>query len=117
MPHPVDINVGARVRAARISRGYSQTQLGTALGISFQQVQKYERGTNRISISRLWEIAQTLNVDITHFLDELSDKKIDGDMPSRTVRLAARIEEIENQDVKAQILNLIGAFGKKEAAA
>jgi transcriptional regulator with XRE-family HTH domain len=59
--------IGDRVRTARMMRGYSQERLGTALGITFQQVQKYERGTNRISASSLLEIARTLDMDILFF--------------------------------------------------
>jgi len=75
-PHPVDIHVGQRVRMRRNQLGMSQTGLGEELGITFQQVQKYERGTNRISTSKLYEIATTLDVPITYFFEDLkrSDK-------------------------------------------
>ena len=56
-PHPVDVAVGARIRTIRKSRGLSQGALGAALGLTFQQVQKYERGANRVSASKLVEIA------------------------------------------------------------
>ena len=59
-PDPVDLHVGAAVRARRMTQGYSQSDLGRALGLSFQQVQKYERGTNRISGSMLYRIARFL---------------------------------------------------------
>jgi transcriptional regulator with XRE-family HTH domain len=72
-PHPVDIMVGARVRAARISKGVSQTALANRLGLTFQQVQKYERGANRISASKLVDIARTLDVSAPEFLADLSD--------------------------------------------
>lgn len=73
-PHHVDIHVGGRVKQRRLLRGLSQEQLGTSLGLTFQQVQKYEKGTNRISSSRLWEIATILGVPISFFYDGLKDK-------------------------------------------
>ena len=72
-PNPIDIMVGARVRAARITKGVSQTALADALGLTFQQVQKYERGANRISASKLVEIARSLEVPAPEFLADLSD--------------------------------------------
>lgn len=71
-PHPVDIHVGQRVRMRRNQLGMSQTSLGEGLGITFQQVQKYERGTNRISTSKLYEMATVLSVPITYFFEDLT---------------------------------------------
>lgn len=71
-PHPVDIHVGQRVRMRRNQIGMSQTTLGEELGITFQQVQKYERGTNRISTSKLYEIATALSVPIKYFFEDLT---------------------------------------------
>lgn len=69
MAHPVDEYVGKRVRQRRWMVGFSQQQLGEAVGIKFQQIQKYETGMNRISASRLWDIAETLSVPITFFFE------------------------------------------------
>ncbi|HYD18191.1 MAG TPA: helix-turn-helix domain-containing protein [Patescibacteria group bacterium] len=71
-PHPVDVHVGQRVKGRRLSLGLSQDDLAKACGITFQQVQKYERGTNRISVSRLTEIAQALKTSLEYFVDGLS---------------------------------------------
>lgn len=68
----VDIHVGRRIRLRRTLLGMSQDQLSAALNITFQQVQKYERGTNRVSASRLWDISQILDVDIDYFFEEMS---------------------------------------------
>ncbi len=70
-PHPVDIHVGARARQRRVLLGMNQTKLGDALGLSFQQVQKYERGTNRISASKLFKWSQVLDVSIEYFFDHM----------------------------------------------
>ncbi|MBL4750392.1 MAG: helix-turn-helix transcriptional regulator [Amylibacter sp.] len=69
MSHPVDEYVGKRVRQRRWMVGFSQQQLGEAVGIKFQQIQKYETGMNRISASRLWDIADALGVSVTFFFD------------------------------------------------
>ncbi|CAN5250680.1 helix-turn-helix transcriptional regulator [soil metagenome] len=66
-PHPVDRHVGRRVCEKRIALGYNQTELAQALGLTFQQVQKYEKGANRISSSKLWDIARFLKVDVAYF--------------------------------------------------
>ncbi|WP_348635247.1 helix-turn-helix transcriptional regulator [Rhizobium sp. PvP099] len=70
-PHPVDIHVGRRVRMRRNEVGMSQSNLAEGLAITFQQVQKYERGTNRISTSKLYEIAIALGTPITYFFEDL----------------------------------------------
>ncbi len=72
-PHPIDIHVGNRVRILRRHRGLSQEQLGAHLELTFQQVQKYERGTNRISASKLYEIARALKKPIAHFFEGFAD--------------------------------------------
>ena len=69
----VDVHVGKRVRLRRTLLGMSQEQLGASLNITFQQVQKYERGANRISASRLWDISQILDVQISYFFDDMTD--------------------------------------------
>ena len=69
MKHPVDVHVGRRVRHRRWMVGMTQQQLGDIVGIKFQQIQKYETGMNRISASRLWDIAQALGVSISFFFE------------------------------------------------
>src|SRR5712664_2893543 len=68
-PNPIDKHVGSRVRMRRMMLGMSQTKLGDALGITFQQVQKYEKGTNRISASRLQQISHTLQLPVSFFFE------------------------------------------------
>lgn len=67
-PNPVDIHVGSRVRLRRTLLGMSQEMLGDAIGLTFQQIQKYERGTNRISASRLYDLSRALDVPVSFFL-------------------------------------------------
>ena len=71
MKHPVDVHVGKRVRHRRWMVGMTQQQLGEIVGIKFQQIQKYETGMNRISASRLWDIAAALDVSISFFFEGL----------------------------------------------
>ncbi len=71
IPHPIDVHVGARLRVRRTLLGMSQTTLGEALGITFQQMQKYEKGTNRISASRLFDLSRLLDVPIQFFFDDM----------------------------------------------
>jgi transcriptional regulator with XRE-family HTH domain len=72
-PNPVDVHVGRRVRLRRRELGVSQAWLADRLGLTFQQVQKYERGSNRISASKLYQIASVLEVPITYFFEGLDD--------------------------------------------
>ena len=76
MKHPVDVHVGQRVRQRRWMVGITQQQLGNKVGIKFQQIQKYETGTNRISASRLWDIAAALDVPVSFFFEGLSGEQI-----------------------------------------
>jgi transcriptional regulator with XRE-family HTH domain len=72
-PDPVDVHVGKRVRLRRTLLGMSQQELGEALGLTFQQVQKYERGTNRVSSSRLYRLAGSLDVPISYFFEDMPE--------------------------------------------
>jgi len=69
MKHPVDVHVGKRIRHRRWMVGMTQQQLGEAVGIKFQQIQKYETGMNRVSASRLWDIADALDVPVSFFFE------------------------------------------------
>ena len=77
MRHPVDVHVGQRVRQRRWMLGMTQQQLGDHVGIKFQQIQKYETGANRVSASRLFDIASTLNVPIAFFFEGLQGQAED----------------------------------------
>ncbi len=100
MKHPVDVHVGKRVRHRRWMLGMTQQQLGERVGIKFQQVQKYETGMNRISASRLWEIAEALNTPVSYFFEDISDDS------------AAAPSAATNDDVYAsrEALDLVRAY-------
>ncbi len=86
MKHLVDVHVGKRIRHRRWAVGTTQQQLAERVGIKFQQIQKYETGMNRVSASRLWDIASALNVPVTFFFDGMgnvaaADTPTNSDMP------------------------------------
>jgi transcriptional regulator with XRE-family HTH domain len=80
MAHPIDVHVGMRIRQRRWMVGMTQQQLAEKVGIKFQQVQKYETGANRVSASRLWRIANAMEVSVGHFFEgiEQGDDTADG---------------------------------------
>jgi transcriptional regulator with XRE-family HTH domain len=85
MTHPVDVHVGKRIRHRRWAIGTTQSHLAEAVGIKFQQVQKYETGANRVSASRLWDIAAALGVPVSYFFEGMEQAAVMGapsaDMP------------------------------------
>ena len=79
MPHPVDVHVGKRIRHRRWLVGMTQQQLAESVGIKFQQIQKYETGANRVSASRLWDIADALDVEVSFFFEGLDNESEERD--------------------------------------
>lgn len=77
-PNPIDVHVGSRVRLRRTMLGMSQEKLGEALGITFQQIQKYEKGTNRVGASRLQNISKILNVPVSFFFEDAPGDSVGG---------------------------------------
>jgi len=106
----VDRHVGGRLRELRLMRGLSQQSLSRAIGLTFQQLQKYERGTNRISASVLWELAHQLDVPITVFFDGLEGwSKPAEELPAaslKSARLAARIDRLPDE-LSSRIRDLV----------
>lgn len=72
-PNPIDVHVGSRTRLRRTLLGLSQERLGEMIGLTFQQIQKYERGANRVSCSRLFDLSRALDVPISYFFDDMAD--------------------------------------------
>ncbi|WP_050927598.1 helix-turn-helix domain-containing protein [Aestuariivita boseongensis] len=85
MAHPVDVHVGKRVRHRRWLIGMTQQQLAEKVGIKFQQIQKYETGANRISASRLWDIADALDVQVSFFFEGLEGENASGSTENKSV--------------------------------
>ena len=109
-PNPVDVHVGQRLRQRRVLVGLSQEKLARMVGITFQQVQKYERGANRIVASRLHELAQVLDVPVSYFFDDLSAKAANND--HKHAETGGRHEETTGHDVMAEreTLELVRAY-------
>ncbi len=137
-PHPVDTHVGAKVKSRRLMLGLSQEELAKSIGLTFQQVQKYERGTNRISVSRLTEISRALKVPLDYFLEgcvnianasaapkrpamrgvsDTSQALLEPDpMTKRDVlELIRAYEQISTPQLKKQLLEMAKAMAKAGA--
>lgn len=123
-PSPVDRHVGSRVRMRRITVGMSQEKLGEALGVTFQQIQKYEKGSNRISASRMQSTAQVLGVPVSFFFDgaprdeslgaaagfgesNQADYAVDIFSTPEGVALAKAFASIEDPKVRRRVVDLV----------
>ncbi len=108
-PNSVDVHVGSRVRLRRTLLGMSQKKLGNALGLTFQQVQKYERGTNRIGSSRLYVLSRILDVPVSFFFDDMAQEIAVG-QPG----FAEAAQVLFDQDnlAKRETLELVRAYYK-----
>jgi len=116
-PRPVDVHVGGRVRLRRTMLGMSQEKLGKEIGLTFQQVQKYERGTNRIGSSRLYELANVLDVPVSFFFDDMppevastGGKIVGANGSSVPVTPVAGEGDGGNELTKRQTLELVRAY-------
>ncbi len=127
--NPVDVHVGTRVRLRRQILKMSQEKLGDNLGVTFQQVQKYERGSNRVGASRLWKISQVLDVPVSFFFEGLTGEFANAEfsendqMPivydfinsSDGVALATAVSKIKSKAVRRQILELARSLAAEQA--
>ncbi|MBT3306147.1 MAG: helix-turn-helix transcriptional regulator [Alphaproteobacteria bacterium] len=113
VPNPVDIHVGSRVRLRRTLLGLSQEKLGDAVGLTFQQIQKYERGANRIGASRLFQLCNILDVPITFFFDEMP-----GGLKTAEAQVVRGLQEQEQKTLqldplaRRETLELVRAYYK-----
>jgi transcriptional regulator with XRE-family HTH domain len=118
-PDPVDIEVGHRIRIERLARGLSQTALANQLGVTFQQVQKYEKGVNRVGAGRLTKIAEVLGIEVGTFFSgkdilDAEDKKVSGEASplklltvSGAFRLLRAYGDIEDSNLRRAIVDLV----------
>ena len=105
-PHPIDVYVGSRIRLQRIMRGLTQSELAERVGISFQSVQKYERGENRVSASRLHEFATALEVSEQYFFDGVGDGRAVGESPSAQEPSVSALESKELHRQLAAVMSM-----------
>ena len=115
--HPVDIHVGARMRQRRTLLGMSQTKLGDAVGLTFQQIQKYERGSNRVGSSRLFEFSKVLDVPVSHFFEDMPSNALAGRPMSGRGRkgfgeAGTPFEQEKDPLIKRETLELVRAYYK-----
>ena len=130
-PNPVDIHVGGRIRLRRTLLGMSQEKLGKAIGLTFQQVQKYERGTNRVGSSRLFQLAKVLNVPVSFFFDDMPHE-VSGGGPvlaepgkpfehnpftkRETLELVRAYHKIGDRSVRKRVFELVKAIASDSEA-
>jgi len=128
-PNPIDLHVGARIRMRRKILGVSQERLAEDLGLTFQQVQKYERGANRVSASKLYEIARSLQSSVAYFFEGLADPTDaegmaetgaeqfvhDFLMTPEGLELASLFPKISRGKVRRRILDLVRSMAEEDA--
>jgi len=116
-PNPVDVHVGGRIRLRRTLLGMSQERLGDALGLTFQQVQKYERGTNRVGASRLWDLSRVLDVPVSFFYEDMGENV--AELSPRLISgLAEEPDSVEADPLtKRETLELVRAYYRIQDAA
>ncbi|HEX3699770.1 MAG TPA: helix-turn-helix transcriptional regulator [Phenylobacterium sp.] len=126
-PHPVDRHVGLHIRMRRKALGVSQEKLAESLGLTFQQVQKYERGANRVSASKLWEIARALKTNVAYFYEGLEDEAQDAPagfmganaqeflLTPEGLELAATFPKVRRAGLRRKVLDLVRAVADMDA--
>ncbi len=132
-PHPVDIHVGRRLRLKRTVLGLSQEAVGKEIGVTFQQIQKYERGINRMGASRLYDFAKALGVQVSYFFEGYGEYVNDAGMilgaaepeaakfehekinNRETLEVMRAYYRIKNPSVRKRIIELIKAFAEDSA--
>ena len=130
-PNPIDVHVGRRVRQRRKTLGVTQERLAEDLGLTFQQVQKYERGANRVSASKLYEIARSLRTGIGYFFEGLADPATAHEAPGvaepsseqfvteflmtpEGLELAELFPRIKRARVRRRVLDLVRSMAEEE---
>jgi transcriptional regulator with XRE-family HTH domain len=118
-PDPVDVHVGRRLRQARFLAGISQEELGAGIGVSFQAVQKYEHGENRLSASRLFKAARLLDRSVSFFFEELGDNVTSsesGGFSREEIDLVRHFRQIPSDEVREHLLQMTKRIGNLATA-
>ena len=115
MAHAIDEHVGRRIRSARWLRGMNQQELGARTGVKFQQIQKYETGANRVSASRLWDIAEVLGLSITYFFEGvgLDDEDLTNVLQDKEAVELVRAYYNIPKELRARLFDLAQALAPK----
>lgn len=128
-PDPIDIHVGQRLKARRVGLRISQSEIGNALDVTFQQIQKYENGTNRIGASNLYRLAKALNVEVSYFFEDMaSDAKLKSlsDQPAarfshdpmtqpESIKLVHNFFRIASPSVRARVFQLVKSIADQNS--
>ena len=124
-PNPVDIHVGRRIRLRRTLMGMSQEKLGTAVTLTFQQIQKYESGANRISASKMWQLCEVLDIAPGYFFEGLEGRRRgkggnqslgvpqDGRSARQVLDLNQAFKQIDDTRVRRQVVQLVKSLTRK----
>ncbi|MEM1351220.1 MAG: helix-turn-helix transcriptional regulator [Pseudomonadota bacterium] len=107
MSHPVDVHVGRKLKQIRTMRRLSQTDVARELDLSFQQIQKYEIGSNRIAASRLYELSQILDVPTSYFFEGLETDSASSKPRDPSMEIVSAIAAIRDENVKSRIVTFI----------
>ncbi|MEM8576581.1 MAG: helix-turn-helix transcriptional regulator [Pseudomonadota bacterium] len=107
MSHPVDVHVGKKLKQARTLRRMSQTDVARKLGLSFQQIQKYEIGSNRIAASRLYELSRILEVQTSYFFEGLQEETAEERPRDSALDIVSAVASIEDDSVRSRIVTFI----------
>ena len=108
-PNPIDVHVGSRIRGRRTLLGLSQMALAEALGVTFQQVQKYERGVNRVSSSRLFDVSRILDVPVAYFFSEMG-VAVESQSPGQLNGERPEVVELGDPSARRETLELVRAY-------
>jgi transcriptional regulator with XRE-family HTH domain len=128
-PDPIDIHVGQRLKARRVGLRVSQSEIGNALGVTFQQIQKYENGANRIGASNLYRLAKALDVDVSYFFEDMAKEsklKALSDQPASTyshdpmvqpesIKLVHNYFRIASAGVRARVFQLVKSIADQHS--
>ncbi|KIN65262.1 Transcriptional Regulator, XRE family [Sulfitobacter noctilucae] len=107
MSHPVDLHVGRKLKQIRTLRRLSQTDVAKKLNLSFQQIQKYEIGSNRVAASRLFELAQILDVPPSFFFEGLHDNENSAPQKDPGMEIVSALASIKDDEIKTRIVTFI----------
>jgi transcriptional regulator with XRE-family HTH domain len=132
-PHPVDVHVGQRVKLRRTLMGMTQGKLGESIGLTFQQVQKYERGANRVSASKLWQLGNVLDVPVAFFFEDMPQSVRDSfpgyegetaesDIPEehltlhrrQSLELVRTFSRLQAQVLRKRVIDMVRAIAESE---
>lgn len=132
-PHPVDVHVGQRIKLRRTLMGMTQGKLGESIGLTFQQIQKYERGANRVSASKLWQLGNVLDVPISFFFEDMPDsvresfpgyqgETAESDIPEehltlhrrQTLELVRTFSRLQDPVIRKRVIDVVRAIAESE---